>query len=95
MMNRVRQGDYKISALGINNDKFVLEYRDGTRTQIQVQENDDGTVEYVGLPDKFAYELNKFDDKEKLSNPKIILESIISSSVVNNGNTPGNQDDYD
>jgi hypothetical protein len=68
----------------VNNDKFILEHRDGTKVEINIQVNDDGSVDYVGLPDEFTYLLNSFSDKEKTQEPLLILQSIIKTKEGKN-----------
>jgi len=68
----------------VNNDKFILEHRDGTKVEINIRVNDDGSVDYVGLPDEFTYLLNSFSDKEKTQEPLLILQSIIKTNEGKN-----------
>lgn len=84
LLQKIRPGDYKIIPVGVNNDKFILEHRDGTKVEINIQVNDDGSVDYVGLPDEFTYLLNSFSDKEKTQEPLLILQSIIKTKEGKN-----------
>lgn len=50
--------------------------------------NDDGSVDYKGLPDEFTYMLNSFSDKEKTDEPLLILQTIIKSKEGKGNNNP-------
>ena len=59
---------------------FILKHRDDesvTPIQIMMRENDDGTIEWVGLPQSLKMQLGVFSKEEVRSYPGTLLKVIL------------------
>jgi hypothetical protein len=75
LLKRIRPGDYILSQ--INDQKFLLEHRDGTKYPISMVVSETGKVTFEGLPEDLEPSMSQFTDVEKRTNPLLTIQAVI------------------
>jgi hypothetical protein len=85
MKNKMQPGDYTLTQ--VSDTQFLLENRDGTKTEITLVE-EGNEVSFSNLPADIAYNLNSFSSKELKENPLACLSAAVRERE-GMGRTPG------